>query len=119
MVFQDGALFDSLTVGENIGYWLFENSDAGEDEIEALEVARLPVHGVAGRKNAVLLQDRGAEARRDVVASLAGAPAFELGRGEEAHPCLEVDERDGLGAGAHGIGQRRLGRLARARVEEA
>ena len=27
MVFQDGALFDSLTVGENIGYWLLENSD--------------------------------------------------------------------------------------------
>ncbi|MCL5259716.1 MAG: ATP-binding cassette domain-containing protein, partial [Nitrospirae bacterium] len=24
MVFQEGALFDSLTVGENVGFWLWE-----------------------------------------------------------------------------------------------
>ncbi len=27
MVFQDGALFDSMTVGENVGYYLIEHSD--------------------------------------------------------------------------------------------
>ncbi len=27
MVFQEGALFDSLTVGENVGYKLYEESD--------------------------------------------------------------------------------------------
>lgn len=27
MVFQDGALFDSLTVGENVGYYLLEHTD--------------------------------------------------------------------------------------------
>jgi phospholipid/cholesterol/gamma-HCH transport system ATP-binding protein len=36
MVFQDGALFDSLTVGENVGYWRLENSNQSEDEIEAV-----------------------------------------------------------------------------------
>jgi phospholipid/cholesterol/gamma-HCH transport system ATP-binding protein len=34
MVFQDGALFDSLTVGENVGYYLFEHTDLPTKEIE-------------------------------------------------------------------------------------
>lgn len=34
MIFQDGALFDSLTVGENVGYWLFEHTKMAEEEIE-------------------------------------------------------------------------------------
>jgi phospholipid/cholesterol/gamma-HCH transport system ATP-binding protein len=34
MVFQDGALFDSLTVGENVGYYLFEHTDLAQPEIE-------------------------------------------------------------------------------------
>jgi phospholipid/cholesterol/gamma-HCH transport system ATP-binding protein len=35
MVFQDGALFDSMTVGENVGYYLFEYTDKKEAEIES------------------------------------------------------------------------------------
>ena len=35
MVFQDGALFDSLTVGENVGYYLFEYTKLSQDEIES------------------------------------------------------------------------------------
>jgi phospholipid/cholesterol/gamma-HCH transport system ATP-binding protein len=35
MVFQEGALFDSLTVGENVAYRLVEDGDMSEDEIEA------------------------------------------------------------------------------------
>lgn len=35
MVFQDGALFDSLTVGENVGYYLIENTKMSYEEIEA------------------------------------------------------------------------------------
>lgn len=35
MVFQEGALFDSLTVGENVGYRLVEDGDIPEKEIEA------------------------------------------------------------------------------------
>jgi len=34
MVFQDGALFDSMTVGENIGFYLFEYTNRKEAEIE-------------------------------------------------------------------------------------
>jgi phospholipid/cholesterol/gamma-HCH transport system ATP-binding protein len=33
MVFQEGALFDSLTVRENVGYKLFEESDAPIDQV--------------------------------------------------------------------------------------
>jgi len=33
MVFQEGALFDSLTVGENVGYKLYEESDIAADEV--------------------------------------------------------------------------------------
>ncbi len=34
MVFQDGALFDSMTIGENVGYYLFEHTCLREAEIE-------------------------------------------------------------------------------------
>ncbi len=33
MVFQDGALFDSLTVAENVGYRLYEETDMPADEV--------------------------------------------------------------------------------------
>jgi phospholipid/cholesterol/gamma-HCH transport system ATP-binding protein len=33
-VFQGGALFDSMTVGENVGYYLLEHTDKSMDEIE-------------------------------------------------------------------------------------
>ncbi|MDA8059297.1 MAG: ABC transporter ATP-binding protein [Leptospirillum sp.] len=35
MVFQEGALFDSMTVGENVGFWLWEHTDMTDSEIEA------------------------------------------------------------------------------------
>ena len=34
MVFQGGALFDSMTVGENIGYYLLEHTDKPPAEVE-------------------------------------------------------------------------------------
>lgn len=34
MVFQEGALFDSLTVRENVGYRLYEETNMGLDEID-------------------------------------------------------------------------------------
>jgi phospholipid/cholesterol/gamma-HCH transport system ATP-binding protein len=34
MVFQQGALFDSMTVGENVGFSLLEHERMGEDEVE-------------------------------------------------------------------------------------
>ncbi|HUU33316.1 MAG TPA: ATP-binding cassette domain-containing protein, partial [Vicinamibacterales bacterium] len=35
MVFQEGALFDSLTVGENVGYKLYDESDMPLDQVRA------------------------------------------------------------------------------------
>ncbi len=35
-VFQGGALFDSMTVGENVGYYLLEHTDKSLAEIEAV-----------------------------------------------------------------------------------
>jgi phospholipid/cholesterol/gamma-HCH transport system ATP-binding protein len=35
MVFQEGALFDSLTVAENVGYRLYEESDLPLDQVRA------------------------------------------------------------------------------------
>lgn len=35
MVFQEGALFDSLTVGENVGYKLYEETDLPLDQVRA------------------------------------------------------------------------------------
>ncbi|MEP7027185.1 MAG: ATP-binding cassette domain-containing protein [Candidatus Eisenbacteria bacterium] len=46
MVFQDGALFDSLTVGENIGFWLLENSDASLDEVDRIAREKLVLVGL-------------------------------------------------------------------------
>src|SRR4030088_1447965 len=34
MIFQEGALFDSLTVRENVGYKLYEESDMPLDEVD-------------------------------------------------------------------------------------
>ena len=33
MVFQEGALFDSITVGENVGFKLYEETDMALDEV--------------------------------------------------------------------------------------
>jgi phospholipid/cholesterol/gamma-HCH transport system ATP-binding protein len=46
MVFQDGALFDSLTVGENVGYYLLEHSDLTWDEISERVVEMLGFVGL-------------------------------------------------------------------------
>ena len=49
MVFQEGALFDSLTVAENVGYKLYEETDTPLDEVrrrveEVLGFVRLAEH---------------------------------------------------------------------------
>ena len=50
MVFQEGALFDSLSVRENVGYRLYEGTDMSEEEIE-IAVQRLL--GFVGLEDAV------------------------------------------------------------------
>jgi phospholipid/cholesterol/gamma-HCH transport system ATP-binding protein len=50
MVFQEGALFDSLSVRENVGYRLSEEGKMDEDEIEA---AVLQLLGFVGLEDAI------------------------------------------------------------------
>jgi phospholipid/cholesterol/gamma-HCH transport system ATP-binding protein len=46
IVFQGGALFDSMTVGENVGYRLFEEGRLTQDEIEQIVREKLSFVGV-------------------------------------------------------------------------
>jgi phospholipid/cholesterol/gamma-HCH transport system ATP-binding protein len=50
MVFQEGALFDSLSVRENVGYRLLEEGRLEEDEIE---IAVLQLLGFVGLEDAI------------------------------------------------------------------
>lgn len=46
IVFQGGALFDSMTVGENVGYRLLEEGRLSETEIEAIVREKLRFVGI-------------------------------------------------------------------------
>jgi phospholipid/cholesterol/gamma-HCH transport system ATP-binding protein len=46
IVFQGGALFDSMTVGENVGYRLFQDGDLTEAEIERIILEKLSFVGL-------------------------------------------------------------------------
>jgi phospholipid/cholesterol/gamma-HCH transport system ATP-binding protein len=46
IVFQGGALFDSMTVGENVGYRLFQDGELEESEIERIVLEKLSVVGL-------------------------------------------------------------------------
>lgn len=46
IVFQGGALFDSMTVGENVGYRLFEEGQLSNDAIEQIVREKLRFVGV-------------------------------------------------------------------------
>ncbi len=46
IVFQGGALFDSMTVGENVGYRLFEDGQLTDNEIEDIVREKLRFVGV-------------------------------------------------------------------------
>ena len=51
MVFQSGALFDSITVGENVAFPLRERGDMEEDQIAQIVKGLLEMVGVAGMDN--------------------------------------------------------------------
>ena len=48
MLFQGAALFDSMTVGENVGFTLKEHTDAPEKEIRAKVAGSLELVGLKG-----------------------------------------------------------------------
>ena len=51
MVFQNGALFDSITVGENVAFPLRERGNMEEDQILQVVKGLLEMVGVAGMEN--------------------------------------------------------------------
>ena len=51
MVFQSGALFDSISVGENVAFPLRERGDMEEDQIGQIVKGLLEMVGVAGMDN--------------------------------------------------------------------
>ena len=51
LVFQSGALFDSLTVKENVGFMLYEHTTLPEERIEAAVAASLRKVGLSGVEN--------------------------------------------------------------------
>jgi phospholipid/cholesterol/gamma-HCH transport system ATP-binding protein len=50
-VFQNGALFDSVTVGENVAFPLRERRDLAEDQIQQVVKGLLEMVGVAGMEH--------------------------------------------------------------------
>jgi phospholipid/cholesterol/gamma-HCH transport system ATP-binding protein len=51
MVFQNGALFDSISVGENVAFPLRERHDLAEDQIQQIVKGMLEMVGVAGMEH--------------------------------------------------------------------
>ncbi|MGD0796508.1 MAG: ATP-binding cassette domain-containing protein [Acidobacteriaceae bacterium] len=51
MVFQNGALFDSITVGENVAFPMRERRDLAEDQIQQVVRGLLEMVGVAGMEH--------------------------------------------------------------------
>ena len=48
MVFQYSALFDSMSVGENVAFGLREHTDKGDDEIRHIVAEKLELVGLPG-----------------------------------------------------------------------
>jgi phospholipid/cholesterol/gamma-HCH transport system ATP-binding protein len=79
MVFQNGALFDSITVGENVAFPLRERGDMEEDQILQVVKGLLEMVGVAGMDN-VLPSELSTGMKRSVAIAraLAAQPAAVL-----------------------------------------
>lgn len=68
MVFQEGALFDSLTVGDNVGYRLYEHTDLPPEEVRRRVEEALALVGLAGYIDRMPSELSGGERRRVAIA---------------------------------------------------
>lgn len=79
VVFQGGALFDSLTVGENVGYRLFEEGRLDEEEIERTVRGLLAAVGMAAAIDLYPAELSGGMLKRAAIArALASRPRYIL-----------------------------------------
>jgi len=77
IVFQGGALFDSMTVGENVGYRLFEAGKLPEAEIERIVLEKLSFVGVEQAVNLYPAELSGGMKKRVAIArALAADPDY-------------------------------------------
>ena len=85
MVFQEGALFDSLTVRENVGYRLFEETRQPLEEVDQRVAEVLGYVGLSGvwRTDAVRAVRRPAASRRDRPGALRQAAHHPLRRTDD------------------------------------
>lgn len=79
MVFQEGALFDSLTVGDNVAYRMHEDGLMGDEEIEAVVLRLLGFVGLEEAIDKTPAQLSGGMRRRVAIArALVGSPRIML-----------------------------------------
>ena len=79
MVFQEGALFDSLSVRENVGYRLYEEGKLSESEIETAVLQLLGFVGLEDSIDKMPAELSGGMKRRVGIArALAGTPSIVL-----------------------------------------
>ena len=74
MVFQYSALFDSMTVGDNVAFGLREHTDYSKDKIASIVAEKLEQVGLPGMENAMPGELSGGMKKR---VSLARAIAFD------------------------------------------
>ena len=75
VVFQENALFDSLTVGDNVGYRLYEETETPEEQVRARVEDVLRFVGLAGYSDRLPSQLSGGERRRVAIArAMASSP---------------------------------------------
>ena len=96
MVFQEGALFDSLTVGENVGFKLYEDTDLPLDEVRARVLEVLGFVGLAHFMDRLPSALSGGQRRRVAIArAMITRPELllydEPTTGLDPMTCLSVD----------------------------
>lgn len=75
MVFQSSALFNSLTVGENVGLWLREKRVCGEKQVRRIIQEKLALVGLDGKEDMLTSELSGGMKKRVAIArSLAMNP---------------------------------------------
>jgi phospholipid/cholesterol/gamma-HCH transport system ATP-binding protein len=77
IVFQGGALFDSMTVGENVAYRLFEEGELGLSEIESIVIEKLSFVGLENAINLYPAELSGGMKKRVAIArAIAADPHY-------------------------------------------